>query len=62
MHFDHSKRNYYRFPNANNMIDYVTEIPYYFPDKYTYNSENYGAVYPEFTNDKSHRESADFFS
>ncbi len=62
MHFDHSKRNYYRFPNANNTVDYVTQIPYYFPDKYTYNSENYGAVYPEFLNDRRDKESTDFYS
>lgn len=62
MHFDHSKRSYYRFPNNNNIIDYVDQIPYYFPDKYTYNSENYSAVYPDFPTESADRDSTDYYS
>jgi len=44
------------------MVDFVTQVPYYFPDKYTYTSENYSAVYPDFPTDRRDKESADFYS
>lgn len=40
MHFDHSKRSYYRFPSKNSVTDMDSLLPYYFPDKYSYVSDD----------------------
>lgn len=33
MYFDHSKRNYYRFPSKNSISEIDKMAPYYFPEK-----------------------------
>lgn len=33
MYFDHSKRNYYRFPSKNSISEIDKVAPYYFPEK-----------------------------
>ncbi len=33
MYFDHSKRNYYRFPSKNSINEIDKAVPYYFPER-----------------------------
>ncbi len=36
MYFDHAKRNYYRFPSKNGITELDAQMPFYFPEKDSY--------------------------
>jgi hypothetical protein len=40
MYFDHSKRNYYRFPSKNSVSEIDKTAPYYFPEKDSHISDD----------------------
>lgn len=41
MYFEHSKKNYYRFPSKNSVTDFDVKVPFYFPTKGKFGETDY---------------------
>jgi hypothetical protein len=56
MYFDHSKRNYYRFPSKNSITDMDKVAPYYFPEKSSFVIDD---INDSFLNSSHYEDSSD---